>query len=596
MKEGMKDMKNNLMKLIKIIIGSSMLLGTSLLMTIDSKVSASTYQQANHFVADAGIKNYLKLEIETPTENGANNIQLRSLTTGWVYTIPSEKIWHNNLITHVWLEENWFSVGESYEFLAGATENGLAPLEKMPTFENGQFTNGNSYYSYDNAGKFAFAITSANLTNPGQQMIDTSKFVADAGVKNYIKIEYNLKQPLPSTNMKVTLKSKTTGWSVDVAQEKIWQNPKDQKNIHVWLEENWFAAGETYYFTFTYNNGAQIVPSGMSTQQSGKFTNGNSYDSVAEAGNFYFSVYKPQSITQSFTHEQLQKGGDTTTFKLKIKMAEAKAISDYKFNLISASNGGLKPFVINTTLTQTSATDPYVYMTISAANIIPEEKYKIEISEGTTRRLVKYTGVQQSITIGDKVIRVVSENGNMYIQTTRKHGMYAITATEQAAIKKYQDNGASVNKALRSGNAGTYQTQVNNIIAGIGKLTKAGYRNTKTVYRGAKGMSEATINQIYPAVGSYYVDKGFTSTSLNQNRAFSDFGGGEGKGNVHVTIINSYTGADLVQYLQTPLYPGLEEVLFKPNTKFKIVSKVKNAQGTLKVTMEEDKNEIFNYS
>lgn len=588
-------MKKIMKNYIKISIIMSILMSAFLMSSSPVVEAATEAATANHFVADAGVKNYIKLEIKGASSDRITNVQLHSITTGWKYTLPTDKIWVNpadTSITHVWLEENWMAAGESYEFLTETANIGFHTLSAMPQFESGKFTNGNSYYSINNNGSFAFAVSNVNIDTQ-QLSVKANKFVADAGIKNYIKVEYELSSAVPLSKIQTSIHSKTTGWSMPVPVEKVWQNPANQRILHVWLEENWFSAGETYDFQFSINNGTPIIPDTMTTTDNGAFLNKNTYKSLNENAKFYFSVVAPVITNQKFTHQTIRHDSANGKIIVSVKEDAAEPISQYKTEIISKSNFGRK-VLPQTAITQIEGSQN-IQIAINVANIIPEETYTLKFTKDGATKPLSYSQAAQTITVNGSPMTVTAVNNEMTLKLSRKNGMYAITAAEQNAITKYQDNGVAVNKALRSGNPGQYQAQINSVISGLTKLNNVGYRNLKTVYRGMRELSEADINKIFPGVGSYYTDKGFISTTLNQTKAVA-FADGEGQGRVHLIIKNSHSGTDLVQYQETQSHPKLEEVLFKPNTKFKILSKVKNSYGTWKITVEEDPNTIFNYA
>lgn len=208
-----------------------------------------------------------------------------------------------------------------------------------------------------------------------------------------------------------------------------------------------------------------------------------------------------------------------------------------------------------------------------------EEVYRRKSDEKENANKKKQDSVLKSVS---KFIKGDVEKVEGYIGTAQQimeegdlEEKYGITLEETTAIVAYVSNGhKELNKALRSGkltsDTSEFSRQIN---SALDKLpTESG-----TVYRGAT-LSNDQIESYKP--GSTIEEKGFTSTSNTKEGAkgATETQETHGKDNTYFEIqsknarfLSGFSG-----------YEGEEELLFKSNTKFKVIS-----NNGKKIVMEE---------
>lgn len=124
---------------------------------------------------------------------------------------------------------------------------------------------------------------------------------------------------------------------------------------------------------------------------------------------------------------------------------------------------------------------------------------------------------------------------------------------------------------------GTAWQPVNNSAArALDKLAGNSTRKFRgTTYRGTP-MTEDKVHERFPDVGEIYTDKGFSSSTTDPNKAFA--------GNVQMKI-ESKSG---VMIDDISAIPSEDEVLFKPDTKFRITKKEQSSDGTWHIDLLEE--------
>jgi hypothetical protein len=145
-----------------------------------------------------------------------------------------------------------------------------------------------------------------------------------------------------------------------------------------------------------------------------------------------------------------------------------------------------------------------------------------------------------------------------------------LSPAQKAAIRDYSDEGyLAINHALREGDVGEpLRNRVRLLKAALGALPE--FRGD--VFRGAK--IDPDLLSHYENVGATIVEPAFISTSRSPSKAF--------KGNARFYIL-SKRGRRIERW---SAYPDEEEVLFPPNTKFKVLEYARNGND-IEIFLEE---------
>lgn len=589
-------------KIILSLVSFTLFSGTMLFTVAETQhqVQAATTLSTSKFVEDAGVKNYQKVEFSASTNITSVTVKIKSISTSWETQVQQDHVWinpNNSQQVHVWLEENWFTLGENYEYLLNINNEGFASANAMSQSAVGIFTNGNKYTSYSNNGKFAFSIAK-NTVNVVDYTSTAQSFVPDAGVKNYMKVNTYLNESVSLSNVDVELKSNSTGWRQKLTSDKVWQNPNNLREVHFWMEENWFAVGENYTYELVDRvTGKAYSMRAMTTTQTGEFTNGNIYTSKSTNGLFSFDITKKvENSIQSAKFTGFLNDTNAKNLKININFEVNKPIGNYDVYLQANSNMGVRKLTETQMYWQNPSNYKEVNIYINSVLIVPEENYTYYFQDKQTgQKVYVTTGINQNKSLTNGYVYYASNvSSKLNIKTNKKNGLTLITTAEKDAIDEYQRNG-DLNDALRSGTLSPkFQTQNTLVQSGLTKLRTKGHRYLGDVYRGSK-FTDAQVQQFFPTNG-YYTDKAYTSTSTSSSLAFNTFAGGEGNGKAHITIKRTSSGVDLNGYQTNEYFREMYEVLFLPNVKFKVLSKTKNAKGTWIITLEEAQDTTFNYS
>lgn len=135
-----------------------------------------------------------------------------------------------------------------------------------------------------------------------------------------------------------------------------------------------------------------------------------------------------------------------------------------------------------------------------------------------------------------------------------------LTDDEYLSLQAYTSNlYREINPALRAGKAGEWEAVVDEATQGLAKMRENGYRYTAAVRRDAT-FDLKQLDEFFPENGVFQ-DKTFVSSSAKLEGVFP--------GNTEIQI-TSRTGVDIKSLSR---YELEEEVLFPPNTKFKIIAR-----------------------
>lgn len=135
-----------------------------------------------------------------------------------------------------------------------------------------------------------------------------------------------------------------------------------------------------------------------------------------------------------------------------------------------------------------------------------------------------------------------------------------LTDDEYLSLQAYTSNlYREINPALRAGKAGEWEAVVDEATQGLAKMRGNGYRYTAAVRRDAT-FDLKQLDEFFPENGVFQ-DKTFVSSSAKLEGVFP--------GNTEIQI-TSRTGVDIKSLSR---YELEEEVLFPPNTKFKIIAR-----------------------
>lgn len=116
-----------------------------------------------------------------------------------------------------------------------------------------------------------------------------------------------------------------------------------------------------------------------------------------------------------------------------------------------------------------------------------------------------------------------------------------------------------INPALRAGSAAEWTLAVNAAVQGLAKMRASGYLITGQLRRDAS-FAPKQIDDLFPESGVFQ-DKAFVSSSKKMDGIFP--------GNTEIRIF-SKTGVDVRSISE---YEQEEEVIFPPDTRFKVVSR-----------------------
>jgi hypothetical protein len=163
-------------------------------------------------------------------------------------------------------------------------------------------------------------------------------------------------------------------------------------------------------------------------------------------------------------------------------------------------------------------------------------------------------------------------------EPTLKERLGDLTKEEGNTVNAYSDRGYKVNQRLREGELGpSDKAYVRNLEASLDKLPSEG---KGTLWRGEMLTQEA-LDNIQP--GTTYNTKGFTSTTKDKSVLKNFLYSGKSGTTQPVTFkISSHSNGKHISDLSTMRGEG--EVLFKTDTKWKVVSKKGNV-----ITIKEDK-------
>jgi hypothetical protein len=116
-----------------------------------------------------------------------------------------------------------------------------------------------------------------------------------------------------------------------------------------------------------------------------------------------------------------------------------------------------------------------------------------------------------------------------------------------------------INPALRTGSAVEWTLVVDAAVQGLEKMRASGYVITGQLRRDAS-FNPKQINDLFPKNG-FFEDKAFVSSSMKMDGIFP--------GNTEIRIF-SKTGVNVRSISE---YENEEEVIFSPNTRFKVVAR-----------------------
>jgi len=152
-----------------------------------------------------------------------------------------------------------------------------------------------------------------------------------------------------------------------------------------------------------------------------------------------------------------------------------------------------------------------------------------------------------------------------------------LTDSEYLSIRGYTSHlYKDINPALRGGNPGEWASVTDEAVSGMNKLTENGGAYAGIVRRDAR-FTQAELEELFP-VGGKFSDQAFLSTTsdLDGMPAFA--------GNTKIFI----SGKSGVGVRSVSELPGEAEVLFKPNTEFRVVSRTVNpTTGKTEIVLEE---------
>ncbi|PRE14051.1 DUF6531 domain-containing protein [Burkholderia multivorans] len=150
-----------------------------------------------------------------------------------------------------------------------------------------------------------------------------------------------------------------------------------------------------------------------------------------------------------------------------------------------------------------------------------------------------------------------------------------LTDNEYLAIRGYTSNlYEEINPALRAGNPGEWGRLTAEASNGLTKLADNGYAHVGDVVRNLR-LSNEQVEQLFP-VGGVFQDKAFLSTTSDLDGVFP------GKVTMNITSRSGVSVSSLSEY------PREAEVLFKPDTPFKVLDRTHDpAKGSWNITLEE---------
>ncbi|AKM03221.1 RHS repeat-associated core domain-containing protein [Burkholderia pyrrocinia] len=150
-----------------------------------------------------------------------------------------------------------------------------------------------------------------------------------------------------------------------------------------------------------------------------------------------------------------------------------------------------------------------------------------------------------------------------------------LTDNEYLAIRGYTSNlYEEINPALRAGNPGEWGRLTSEASNGLSKLADNGYAHVGDVVRNLR-LTNEQVEQLFP-VGGVFQDKAFLSTTTDLDGVFP------GKVTMNIASRSGVKVSSLSEF------PREAEVLFKPDTPFKVLDRTHDpANGSWNITLEE---------
>lgn len=213
-----------------------------------------------------------------------------------------------------------------------------------------------------------------------------------------VKFSLEMSQGINIANLKFQLKSKTTGAVVDLIDgTHVWQNPNNLKEIHTWINQSNFKAGETYEILVTADNVQNVIKT--TTTSSGIFANGNKYENKNVLGNLEIAV--TQGVATPFTISTTQLPDYDENFKVSLVTSTEENLQEVQVLLRSKTSGWEFKLTDGVNMWQNPNNKKEIHVWLNQGVFSRGEEYEYVFVKGGVKYSTNATATKVSGTFAD---------------------------------------------------------------------------------------------------------------------------------------------------------------------------------------------------